>query len=151
LKQVRTEIELEASPERVWQVFTDFASFRDWNPFIKEAQGELKVGNKLRIFLQPPGGRGTEFSPEVLSVVANTEVSWRGRIPGVFTGEHKFTLQRIGENRTRFAQQSTFTGLATRFFRGDFVEGMRGGFEAMEGALKERVERSAVLNVPPNP
>jgi hypothetical protein len=57
----------------------------------------------------------------------------------------------MGENRTRFAQRSTFTGLATRFFRGDFVEGMRGGFEAMEGALKERVEKSPVLNFPPEP
>jgi len=92
-----------------------------------------------------------EFRPEVLSVVANSEVSWRGRIPGVFTGEHNFTLERMGENRTRFAQRSTFTGLATRFFRGDFVEGMRGGFEAMEGALKERVEKSPVLNFPPEP
>ena len=74
-----------------------------------------------------------EFRPEVLSVVANRELSWRGRIPGIFTGEHRFALERTGENGTRFVQRSTFTGLATRFFRGDFVEGMRRGFEAMEG------------------
>jgi hypothetical protein len=52
-----------------------------------------------------------EFRPEVLSVVANRVVSWRERIPGVFTGEHNFTLERMGENKTRFAQRSTFTGL----------------------------------------
>ena len=151
MKEVRTEIELKASPERVWQTFTDFASFRDWNPFIKEAEGELKVGSKLRIVLQPPGGRRMEFRPEVLSVVANSEVSWRGRIPGVFTGEHRFTLERTSDHGTRFVQRSTFAGLATRFFRGDFVEGMRGGFEAMEIALKERVEKKPVLNFPPDP
>jgi hypothetical protein len=145
LKEVRTEIELKASPELVWQTFTDLASFRDWNPFIKEAEGELKVGSKLRIFLQPPGGRGMEFRPEVLSVVVNREVSWRGRIPGVFIGEHRFTLEPMGENGSRFVQRSTFAGLATRFFRGDFVDGMRRGFEAMEVALKERVEK------PPGP
>ena len=92
-----------------------------------------------------------EFRPEVLIVVANREVMWGGRIPGFFTGEHKFTLERMGKNRTRFVQRSTFTGLATRFFRGDFVKGMRGGFEAMEGALRERVEKSPVLNDPPDP
>jgi hypothetical protein len=143
LKEVRTEIELSASPERVWQVFTDLASFRDWNPFIKEAEGELKVGSKLRIVLQPPGRGAMELRPEMLSVVANREVSWRGRIPGVFTGEHKFTLERTDDNGTRFVQRSTFAGLATRFFRRDFVEGMRRGFEAMEVALKERVENTS--------
>jgi hypothetical protein len=143
LKEVRTEIELKASPERVWQVFTDLASFRDWNPFIKEAEGELKVGSKPRIVLQPPGRGRMELRPEVLSVVANGEVTWRGRIPGFFTGEHKFTLERTDDKGTRFVQRSTFAGLATRFFRGDFVEGMRLGFEAMEVALKERVENTA--------
>jgi hypothetical protein len=151
LKEVRTEIELKASPERVWQVFTDLASFRDWNPFIKEAEGELKVGSKLRIVLYPPGGLRMELRPEVLSVVANMEVSWRGRIPGVFTGEHRFTMKRTGDNGTRFIQRSTFAGLATRLFRGDFVEGMRWGFEAMEVALKERVEKTAGPNFPPDP
>jgi hypothetical protein len=142
LKEVRTEIKLDASPERVWQVFTDLAAFKDWNPFIKEAEGELNVGSKLRLYLQPPRGRGMEFRPEVPSVVANKEVSWRGHISVVFNGEHRFTLERMGGNATRFAQHSIFRGFATRFFGGDFFEGMRRGFEAMERAMKERVEPS---------
>ena len=140
MREVRTEIKLNASPERVWQVFTDFAAFKDWNPFIKVAEGELKVGSKLRLYLQPPGGRGMEFRPEVLGIVANMEVSWRGHIPIVFNGEHRFTVERVGENVTRFAQHSTFRGLAIRLFGGDFLEWMREGFEAMERAMKERVE-----------
>lgn len=140
MKEVRTEIRLDAPPERVWHVFTDLAAFKDWNPFIKEADGDLKVGAKLRLHLQPPGGKGMKFSPMVLSVVANKEVSWQGHIPMIFTGLHEFTLERIGENATRFSQHSSFSGLATKFFGGDFFEGMRSGFEAMERAMEERVK-----------
>ena len=140
MKEFNTEIDIEASPERVWQVFTDLSSYREWNPFIKEASGELSVGSELKMFLQPPGGRGMQFHPFVLTVIPNVQVTWRGHIPGVFTGEHTFKLEPLGENRTRFTQHSKFTGLAAKFVGNKFVTGGHQGFEAMEVALKKRVE-----------
>ena len=44
MKELRTEIEIQASDKRVWQLLTDFASFPQWNPFIRQAKGEVKVG-----------------------------------------------------------------------------------------------------------
>ncbi len=141
MKEVHTEIEIDAPPNLVWGVFTDLSRFKEWNPFIKEAEGELKTGNQLRMVLQPPGGRSMEFHPKVLSVVQPREIAWQGHIPGIFTGEHHFSLELIGENRTRFKQSSKFTGLATRLVGNEFVEGGRKGFEAMEQAMKQRVEQ----------
>jgi len=54
----------------------------------------------------------------------------------------RFTLERMGENRTRFAKRSTFTGLATMFLRGGFVEGLRGGLS--DGRRSERKSREIV-------
>jgi hypothetical protein len=99
------------------------------------------VGTELKMLLQPPGGRGMEFHPKVRSVIPNKEISWQGRIPGVFTGTHKFTLDPLEGNKTRFVQHSEFEGLAVRFGGEEFLEGGRRGFEEMERALKERVER----------
>jgi hypothetical protein len=126
----------------VWQIFSNISSYNEWNPFIKNAEGELQVGKELRMFLQPPGGRGMEFHPKVLTVVPNKELSWRGHIPGVFTGEYKFTLVELPDKKIRFRQHSIFTGLATTFIGNDFVENGRKGFEEMERALKERAEAS---------
>ncbi|MER3407514.1 MAG: SRPBCC domain-containing protein, partial [Nitrososphaera sp.] len=39
-KEVRTEIEIAAGPQRVWQVITDFARYPEWNPFIRRVEGE---------------------------------------------------------------------------------------------------------------
>jgi uncharacterized protein YndB with AHSA1/START domain len=35
MKELHSEIEIDASAERVWAILTDFASYPRWNPFIR--------------------------------------------------------------------------------------------------------------------
>ena len=37
-----SEIEIDASPDRVWSVLTDFAAYPDWNPFIRRLDGRSR-------------------------------------------------------------------------------------------------------------
>jgi len=99
MKEVHTEIEIEASAERVWQLLTDFASFQQWDPFIRRASGEVKTGGRLEVYLQPSGVRGGTLRPIVLMIEPNRELRWRGRlwIPGLFDGEHIFTIEHLGQ------------------------------------------------------
>jgi uncharacterized protein YndB with AHSA1/START domain len=55
MKELRREIEIEASAERVWRLLTDFARFPKWNPFIRRASGNLKPGQRLEVNIQPSG------------------------------------------------------------------------------------------------
>ena len=48
MKELHSEIVIDASPERVWDVLTDFASYPQWNPFIRRISGELEVGGTPR-------------------------------------------------------------------------------------------------------
>ena len=50
-KQLRTEIAIDAPPERVWAVLTDFERYGEWNPFVPSLQGELSGGSRLRVRL----------------------------------------------------------------------------------------------------
>ena len=68
MKELRSEIEITASARRVWEILTDFAGFPQWNPFIRRARGNLVVGERLDILMQPSGARGMTFSPTVLNV-----------------------------------------------------------------------------------
>ncbi|MGB9370550.1 MAG: SRPBCC domain-containing protein [Halobacteriota archaeon] len=79
MKQIRSEIEINASAERVWHVLTDFAGFPQWNPFIRQISGELKVGGKLDVYMQPSGQRGIRFRPVVLAAEPSRELRWLGR------------------------------------------------------------------------
>jgi len=58
MKTVDASIEIEASPERVWQVISDLESFARWNPFMTKAAGHLVVGDQLSITIAMLGEAG---------------------------------------------------------------------------------------------
>lgn len=139
MKELRAEIGINASPERVWQVLSDTARFPEWNPFIRKLDGELTPGATLTVLLQPVGGNAMTFRPTVLHVRPNRELRWLGRLflPGIFDGEHIFEIEPVDQNRVRFVQREKFSGILVYFFNFD---GTLGGFRAMNEKLKARAE-----------
>ncbi len=145
MKELRSEIEIEASAERVWQLLTDFAHFPQWNPFIRRASGNAKVGQRLEVNIQPSGANGMTFRPTVLKAEPNRELRWIGRllIAGLFDGEHIFTIEPLGTNRIRFVQREIFTGLLVPLFAKGLDTDTQRGFEEMNRALKAQAEQAA--------
>jgi len=141
---LRTEIDINASGERVWRVLTDFSAYGEWNPFITSISGEVQQGARLKVRVQPPGGRGMTFRPTVLAADPDRELRWVGRLllPGIFEGEHAFLITPLENGRVRLRQQETFRGLLVPLLRRLLDGQTRAGFEAMNRALKERAERS---------
>ena len=137
------EIEIQASADRVWQLLTDIASFPEWNPFIRRASGEIRIGARLEVHIQPSGASGMTFRPTVLRAEPERELRWLGHllIPGLFDGEHIFTLESLGANRVRFVQREVFTGLLVPLFARRLETDTRRGFEEMNRALKARAEQ----------
>jgi Polyketide cyclase / dehydrase and lipid transport len=43
MKEIHTEIEINAPGESVWRALTDFAAYPEWNPFIRRVEGERFV------------------------------------------------------------------------------------------------------------
>lgn len=137
-----TEIEINASPDRVWRVLTDLPAHAEWNPFVHEISGPLSVGAKLTVRVRPPGGRGMTFRPTVRAVTPGSEFRWLGHllVPGLFDGEHYFRLSPVGNTSTRFVHGERFSGLLVSLARSSLDSGTRAGFEAMNQALKARAE-----------
>jgi len=65
--ELYTEIQIKATSERVWRLLTDFASYPQWNPFIRRASDKPEKGEKLEVYLQPEGAGGMTFRPRVLT------------------------------------------------------------------------------------
>ncbi len=143
MKELRSEIEIQATPERVWQLLTDFASFPDWNPFIRTASGAIEVGGRLVVLIQPSGSSAMTFRPTVLKVEPARELRWLGHllVPGLFDGEHSFMIESIGDHRVRFVQQELFRGLLVPVFARQLDRDTQRGFDEMNRALKMRAER----------
>ncbi len=143
MKELYSEIEIQASAERVWQLLTDFVSFPQWNPFIRRASGEIKPGGRLEVTIQPSGAQGMTFKPTVLAAEPNRELRWLGRVvlPGIFDGEHSFVIESLGANRVRFIQREIFNGLLVPLMARGLETDTQRGFEEMNQALKARAEQ----------
>jgi hypothetical protein len=141
MRELTSSVVIDASPARVWEILTDFASYPEWNPFITSAAGEPERGATLQIRIEPPGGRAMSFRPRVLEAEPERELRWLGRLflPALFDGEHSFRIEPIAERRVRFVQSERFDGVLVPLFGGTLEKTQR-GFEAMNEALKRRAE-----------
>ena len=118
-KEIKTEILINATPEKIWSIFTNFDNYPSWNPFIKSIKGEVKVGNKITARIEPPEASGMTFKPKILTLETNKELSWLGHLlfAGLFDGEHKFELIDNGNGTTTFRQNEKFKGIFVPLFK----------------------------------
>lgn len=137
-----TEIEIEASPARIWSILTDFEGYPDWNPFIRRVSGTPAAGARISVTVRPPGGRPISFRPVVLRCVDNRELSWRGRlpVPGLLAGERVFRIEPLAPGHSRFVHAEYFSGILAVALKWRFEGRVRAGFLEMNQALKSRAE-----------
>jgi hypothetical protein len=143
-KQLRTEIDIDATPERVWQVLTDFDAYPRWNPFLLKASGTPVPGQRLTIHMRPEGGRAMTFRPVVREVVPQRRLRWLGHllVPGIFDGEHSFTLEPREGGGVRLVQQEDFRGVLVPLLAGSLDRRTLPAFESMNRALKRQAEQA---------
>lgn len=109
-KEIKTDILIHATPEKVWAILTNFDDYPNWNPFIKSIQGDVKIGNKIIARIEPPKAKGMTFKPKVLVFDTNKEFRWIGHLlmPGLFDGEHTFQIINNGNGTSTFIQSEKF-------------------------------------------
>jgi len=141
MRMVYDQIDIKATPERVWKVFTDFSSFPSWNPFIRQMKGELVPGRKLQITLRL-GRSMLRFRPRVTVVKPTREIRWlaRQRIHRLFDVERAFEFEPEGASGTRFVQFEVGRGLLAPIIMPIMHRRIAKGYAALNQALKARAE-----------
>jgi hypothetical protein len=143
MKEVRTEININAPAEKVWKILTNFKDYHNWNPFLRWLTGKVAVNNKIAVRIAPPGANAMTFNPTVLKFDRNKEFRWLGHLlfPGLFDGEHIFELTDNGNGTTSFVHREQFRGILIPLFSKKLDVNTRQGFELMNEKLKEQAER----------
>ncbi|HEX2015032.1 MAG TPA: SRPBCC domain-containing protein [Nitrososphaera sp.] len=141
MKELRKEIEINASAIRVWNILIDFGKYEQWNPFIHKITGGAKVGNQIQIHLRTPGSKNRTYEPTVTMLEQGRELRWLGK-SFLLNGEHIFFIEELEPERVRFVQREIFNGFLTSFFGRGTEEDISSGFDEMNRALKARAERA---------
>jgi hypothetical protein len=78
----------------------------------------------------------------VLEAAQGRQLRWLGRllVPGLFDGEHRFTIRPLGDGQVRLVQQEDFRGLLVPLLAGSLDRRTLPAFEQMNQALKRRAE-----------
>jgi len=140
--KLETEIIINTSSDIVWNHLMNFEQYPNWNPFIKFIQGNAVKGNSLVVKIHPPDSSVMTFKPLILKSEKNVEFRWLGHfgIPGLFDGEHSFTLFDQGNNTTLFKHEERFSGILVPLFKKTLKTKTQVGFERMNHALKKLCE-----------
>jgi hypothetical protein len=142
MKNIQTEILIHADIAKVWDVLMNFDSYPTWNPFITSISGEQKLGSRLTVSINPPGGNGMTFKPNILTLEANKEFRWKGKlgINGIFDGEHYFMLESLDKDITKFIHGEKFSGLLVPFVS-KMLDKTQKGFQLMNESIKKECEK----------
>ena len=151
MRELFTEIEINAPPDRVWETLVDLLRWSEWNAFIPEITGEAIVGSRLHVKVAPPGGKAMSFKATVSCVQDAREFIWVGTIPipGAFRGEHIFELRPLDGNRTHLIHREEFSGWMLPILWGSIHNGTQEGFAQMNEQLKSRVESTQASTTEP--
>ena len=148
MTEISAAIQIAASPERVWAVLADLASYPQWNPLFREASGQLSPGNKITLkSTHPVNGRTMTVRAKVLAAEPAAELRWVSSLPGIMTGEHSFTLTPA-DGGTRLVQAEIYRGLLARFSP-TTISRFQDSFQALNGAIKQRSEDAPLASLLP--
>jgi hypothetical protein len=144
LKAIETHIIVDSTPEKIWEILTNFEEYGLWNPFMTKVEGDAKLGAKIRVQIHTMGGKERTYHPIITRFEINKELRWKGKsfLPGIFDGERIFLIEKSAANKVVFLHKELFTGLGVKLVGNKLAENLCEGFEKMNLALKKRAENS---------
>lgn len=144
MTEIFTEITVDAPPETVWSVLTEFERYGEWNPALA-VEGRPAEGERLTVSPGPEAPEGPTFRPRVLTVDPGREFVWMGHlfVPGLFDGRHSFRIEDLGDGRSRVVQSERFGGVLRWPILRRYGADTEANFHAMNAALKTRAEAMA--------
>lgn len=142
--KLETHISITASPEKIWQILTDFSQFKSWNPFLVYIIGKIRPKAHLIVVARLPKFI-LKFFPiifhcQISNLKENKELRWKGKLlhSVLFQGEHFFILEEKTEGKVHFLHGEEYSGIL-RFLIVPLISSQK-GFEMMNEALKKQCE-----------
>ena len=132
---------VKAPAELVWEVISDFATWKDWNPVHPRMEGEMRIGTTLTVDLVLGEGPATTLQPVVQDWVPYEQLHWRTkRLRGFVTAIRYLEIENMGPQNSTFSNGELFMGPLVRWVSRDERRRLRAAYTRMGEAVRERAE-----------
>jgi hypothetical protein len=139
--ELRSEVEIAAPVRIVWEVLTNLQAYREWNPLIVEAEGELKEGAVISVTVNLPGGDERKVRRRVLTLESNLEMRWTATqlVRALAYDEQFFKLAQSESNRVRLSIGQNISGVFAPRTPGELSR-ISQSLNLLNQAIKKRAE-----------
>ncbi len=139
---VFTEIEINASPEEVWSVLTDWDKLKEWSSsFIGISTDKLVKGETfVSYFKNPLTGKAIELKHVCTDYEEGRKFGWSGNLIGKAQDHHIYSLEPSEDGTTIFRQEDGLHGPHSHFLNFLTEHNMVAMYKKFNQELKNRVE-----------
>ncbi len=143
--EIRDEIEINASIDKVWNTVIDFENYKKWNTQLTYLGGEVKPKGNLHLKLAADGAAPYEFKPTISYWEDRKQFAWIAitGINRIFDGEHFFELEDLGPEKTLLVNREEYRGVLSMIFKQlPMMKTAPNGFKKMNLELKNYIEQN---------
>ena len=144
MRTITTEIEIAASPAKVWSIINDINKWQEWSPVINKSSGTAAIGSKLNITMCGKDGTkdGPNYQPTITKLEEAKNLSWTATMMAGFIMTNGKILELEKSNTgTRLVHKETFSGLMSVLMWSYMETGVPPMLNKMNKALKELAEK----------
>jgi uncharacterized protein YndB with AHSA1/START domain len=134
--ECKIAVSIRAPATRIWALLTDAKDFPRWNSTVTSIEGDIEVGNKLK--LRVPISERT-FTPKVAEFVPPHRMVWSDGAAPMFKGVRTFSLSQKPDGTTDFSMVEVISGLMLPMIKGSLPD-FGPPFEQYASDLKREAE-----------
>lgn len=147
MRVIETSIVIQAPIERVWTILTELDNYRNWNPFIIDACGQLVAGQKIQFH---KAMRVSPISHDSTVTVFNSDThrlcwttTWVHAL--LFRTINSFSVEALDEKSACLVQVESQQGLVSILSLPTMRHSLRSSMISMNKALKRQAENNRQL------
>ncbi|NOT36678.1 MAG: SRPBCC domain-containing protein [Saprospiraceae bacterium] len=131
-RETSISVEINADPGIVWALLTNASDYPRWNSTITSIEGEIKLGNKIKLksYLDPK----RTFKLKVKEFVPNQKLSW-----GDGKGTRIYTIQKTSGNMLTFSMVEKIGGFMFPMYK-KYIPPFDESFEKFAADIKKEAE-----------
>ncbi|QTX03771.1 SRPBCC domain-containing protein [Agromyces archimandritae] len=138
-------VDIDAAPEAVWRVLTEFGEYASWNPFIVACASTLVPGDPIDMHVRLGPGEPREQREWITSYAAGAGFAYSMKpIPfGALRSHRSHEIVPLGDGRSRYTSRFEVHGWLAPLVVAMQGAALRRGFAGMTDGLRRRAETLA--------